>query len=330
MHWHTTANGQLFLRLGVIILLVTGCAMGARRISRAARPPATPPMPESRSAAGGCEAPGLQPGDYQREIQTAGLSRAYKLHVPPSYRSRQRAPVVLVLHGGGGDADHIAKSTQMNEISNREGFLVAYPQGTGRFRGRLLTYNAGDCCGYAKEHNIDDVAFVSALLNDLQRVACIDSKRVYATGFSNGALMSYRLACELADRIAAVSPVSGPMGVNVCNPTRPVSVLHFHGTADDNAKYNGGPGGRSLTQTNFRSVPETIQGWVRRDACDATSVKTRREKETTCETYTPCHGGAEVTLCTIQGGTHQWPDPRLTGEPASEVIWKFFLRHSME
>ena len=119
----------------------------------------------------------------------------------------------------------------LNEKADQEGFIAVYPNGTGRLEP-MLTWNGGNCCGYAQWNNVDDVGFTRALLDDLAKVVNVDAKRVFATGISNGGIMCYRLASELSDRIAAIAPVSGTMGTLTCNPKRPVSVIHFHGTED--------------------------------------------------------------------------------------------------
>src|SRR5581483_1221143 len=138
-------------------------------------------------------------------------------------------PVVLAFHGGGSNAMQMADFCGLNAKADGAGFIVAYPEGSGRL-ARDHTWNGGNCCGYAMEQKVDDVGFVRVLLDDLAWRARIDTKRVYATGMSNGAVMAYRLASELADRIAAIAPVAGPMGTATCKPSRPVSVMHFHGT----------------------------------------------------------------------------------------------------
>src|SRR5262249_30593385 len=134
--------------------------------------------------------------------------------------------------------------------------------------GQGVTWNAGNCCGYAQRQNVDDVAFVRALLDDLARVVKVDAKRGYATGMSNGGVMAYRLASELSDRIAAIAPVAGPMGSATCSPRRPVPVLHFHSTDDAFAPFQGGKGEKSLTQTDFYSVEHSVRCWVKANSCN--------------------------------------------------------------
>src|SRR4030042_572429 len=132
-------------------------------------------------------------------------------------------PLVIVLHGGGGNAQSTAGMTGMNVKADSSGVIAVYPNGNGRLSDeKLLTWNAGNCCGYALDNNIDDVAFIRSLIDDLQSKLAIDQSRVYATGISNGGMMSYLLACQLSDKIAAIAPVAGTMGMNSCLPAQPV------------------------------------------------------------------------------------------------------------
>jgi polyhydroxybutyrate depolymerase len=280
----------------------------------------------------------LAPGDHTRTVQHAGRTRSYIVHVPPKYAG-QPTPVVLVFHGALMDAAMTAGFTGLSEKADREGFLAVYPNGTGWLN--MLTWNGGDCCGYAMQYKVDDVGFTRALLDDLAQVAAVDAKRVYATGMSNGAILCYRLASELSDRIAAIAPVSGPMGTPTCNPQRPVPVMHFHGTADTFAPFRGGKGPESITQTDFISVEHTIQAWVRADGCPEMPVVADMPKKvddgTRVErkTYGPGKDGSEVVLFVIHGGGHTWPGRdtvRFLGATthninANDLMWEFFVRH---
>lgn len=142
--------------------------------------------------------------DHSHTIEHDGLTRQFRVHLPPG--SRQQLPMVLVFHGGGGNIDGMVRVTGMDSAADRNGFIAVYPAGTGPLDGRLLTWNAGRCCGSAMEKDVDDVGFVVELIDFMVETYGVDRRRVYATGHSNGALMSYRLACELADRIAAIAP----------------------------------------------------------------------------------------------------------------------------
>jgi polyhydroxybutyrate depolymerase len=244
--------------------------------------------------------------------------------------------VILAFHGGLSTPKLFAGVTNLHERAGRVGFIVVYPEGYRR------SWNAGDCCGQAKEQDIDDVAFVRAILEDLASVVNVDPPRVFATGSSNGAMLSYRLACELSDRIAAIAASAGPMALpdSACNPTRPVPVLHFHGLADEYAPFNGGPSKYEPAGVR-RSVPGTIAFWVRRNGCtDETDSYT--QGSATCITHPNCRDAAEVELCTIEGMGHQWPGspprgwwlerklgPGTHDISATDKIVEFFVEHAM-
>jgi polyhydroxybutyrate depolymerase len=145
-------------------------------------------------------------------IDIDGRTRTYLLHTPPGYDRHRRTALVLVLHGATQSPDGAERMSGMSALADREKFLVAYPGGTGRL-SRVPTWNAGNCCGYALTHKVDDVAFIRALIDKLEHDYPVDPKRVYIAGISNGAMMSYRLACELSDKIAAITPVEGAQNV---------------------------------------------------------------------------------------------------------------------
>ena len=280
------------------------------------------------------------PGDYSRDIEHDGTSRYYEIHVPPSYTDDRAMPVVLVFHGGAGNPQQQRNDSQMDTIADANGFIVVYPAGTGLLRTRLLTYNAGICCGPAKKNNVDDVGFTRAILDDINTFFHIDNKRVYATGFSNGAFMDYRLACELADRIAAIGPVSGVLGVDNCMPSRPVSIIHFHGRQDPNAVYNGGVGPNAKEKIPRRGVHETIEIFVRLYGLPEQPVETSKNGTVLYERWADGPDGVEIVLYTIDDAGHTWPGGRTSISEskvgklslairASELMWKFFERHSL-
>ena len=163
----------------------------------------------------------LRAGDHTRTLDQGGLERSYLVHVPPQYDPATPMPVVLAFHGGGANAGTMVTFGGLNEKADQAGFIVVYPEGTGRLE-RMRTFNAGNCCGHAASQQIDDVAFTRQILDDLEDIANVDRRRIFATGMSNGAMMAYRLASELSDRIAAIAPVGGPMGTKDCHPGRAV------------------------------------------------------------------------------------------------------------
>jgi polyhydroxybutyrate depolymerase len=285
----------------------------------------------------------LEPGDHTRSVEVGKLKRSYLVHVPARYDRARPTPVVLAFHGGGSNPEQMVRFCGLNGKADEAGFIVVYPSGTGRLEG-ALTWNAGNCCAYAMFQQVDDVGFVRSLLDDLARAANVDANRIYATGMSNGGMICYRLAAELSERIAAIAPVSGPMGTETCSPKRPVSVIHFHGTDDQFAPFQGGVGSRSSTGTNFYSVEHSIRAWIKANGCPEKPVVVQLPKTlddgTSVErqTYGPGKDASEVVLIKIEGGGHTWPgrEPRLAflgrstkNISANDALWDFFQKHPM-
>ncbi len=283
----------------------------------------------------------LIPGEHTRRLTAAGRERSYLLHVPPSYDATKNASVVLAFHGGGSNARQMTYFCGLDEKADAEGFLVVYPNGTGRTEN-FLTWNAGNCCGYARHANVDDVEFVAKVLDDLMKVANVDSDRVFATGMSNGGMMAYRLAAELSDRIAAIAPVGGPVGATECHPERAVPVLHFHGTDDKFAPFEGGRGERSLSQTDFHSVAHSVGCWISANGCQPEPIVTEEPVKVADgtrvirKTWAGGTNGAVVMLIEIVGGGHTWPGRQAVllflgkstkNISANDELWEFFKRH---
>ena len=293
----------------------------------------------------------LTPGNHDLNVKVGGIERHYLVHVPPGLK--ERPALVLNFHGGGAHAAQQQTYSRMDAVSDREGFVAVYPDGSGPIRGRFLTWNAGTCCGIASTAQADDVAFVRALLDDLQKRLPYDRSRVYATGLSNGAMMSYRLAAELSDRIAAIAPVAGSMVVQRFKPARPVPVLHIHSVDDGRALYQGGlaaPFGIQLGDTRVLHPPveERLAEWARANGC-ATPMEERERREwvaadgtahgATLYAYPKCR--AETMLWKLSGAGHVWPGGvvdylRLLLGPGTRVIdaneemWRFFSRHRLK
>jgi polyhydroxybutyrate depolymerase len=245
--------------------------------------------------------------------------------------------------------------------SDSAGFVLIEPEGTpalpGSQPGILDVWNAGNCCEEAEQQNqnVDDVSFVSAMIDAISLETCIDPKRVFATGISNGAMLSHRLACQLSNRIAAIAAVSGGMGnrdldslpspttLFECNPTRPVPVLHIHGTQDACYPFDGGWGPLSLV--TFYGAPQTVGDWVTRNGCSAgAATQVFSNGAANCFLY-PCPQSAEVEFCTIDGGGHYWPGGgdwtgseivcgsdqgvRSSDIIANDAMWAWFMAHPM-
>jgi polyhydroxybutyrate depolymerase len=278
----------------------------------------------------------LKPGDHVLSLSVDGRDRTYLLHLPPAYDGKHSLPLVIVLHGGGGNAPGAVKMTGFSQKADKEGFVVVYPNGSGRLKTRLLTWNSGNCCGYALDSNVDDVGFIRALIDELVKMRSIDPKRVYATGMSNGGMMTYRLGCELSDKLAAIAPVAGALNVENCAPTNPVSVIIFHGTADEHVLYTGGEPIRKADSHRRvdKPVSYAVSFWVKHDGCTPTPQRSETGNIRT-EIYRGGKDGAEVALYTVNGGGHAWPGGEadlLGAEPtkeisATDVMWNFFVRH---
>jgi polyhydroxybutyrate depolymerase len=278
----------------------------------------------------------LKAGDHELALTVGGHERTYLLHLPQAYDGKRLLPLVIVLHGGGGNARNAVGMTGFSAKADREGFVAVYPNGSGRLKTRLLTWNSGNCCGYALDNDVDDVGFIRALIDELERTRAIDPKRVYATGMSNGGMMTYRVGCELSDKIAAIAPVAGALNVENCQPMSPVSVIAFHGTADEHVLYDGGAPIRKVDPHARvdKSVAYAMSFWVKDDGCSATPQRSEKGSIRT-ETYGGGKDGTEVVLYTVVGGGHGWPGGRayLAGtEPTKEIsatdlMWDFFVRH---
>jgi polyhydroxybutyrate depolymerase len=279
--------------------------------------------------------------DQSRTIHVDGRQRSCLLHVPPAYSPDEPAPVVLVLHGAGTNAAIMVPFCGMNQQADAAGFIAVYPDGTGT--GIFQTFNAGGRHDAAAADKPDDVRFISALLDHLRNEFNIDQRRIYATGMSNGGMMCYRLASELSDRIAAIAPVSGTMAIDQATPTRPVPIMHFHGT-DDRIVPPGGPDRSTPTAIHFKSIEETIQHWVQLNGCRQSPVVTLLENRVADETsvtqttYSSCRNDSEVIYVEISGGGHTWPGQqpplsflgRSTKDiSANEMMWEFFQRHHL-
>jgi len=283
----------------------------------------------------GCQSIRAQSGDRTISLQVGGRTRTAILHVPPSYTAGRPTPLVILMHGGGGNGAQAQRAYGMDAVADREGFLVVYPNGTSRGTN-LLTWNAANCCAYAYESEVDDVSFIRALLDNVQSGYSIDARRIYATGMSNGGMMSYKLGCQLADKLAAIAPVAGSLNDEGCSPSAPLSVIAFHGTDDQHVPYDGGVGPSSVYPHVDRPVSYAISFWVDRDECDPTPIRVTSPSGTIItDTYSGGIGGSEVVLHTVVGGGHAWPGApgSATGDQptqeisASELIWEFFSRH---
>jgi polyhydroxybutyrate depolymerase len=261
--------------------------------------------------------PTVTPQDAQRTLVVGEMERSYFLHIPPGLNSQKAAPLVFVFHGYQENGDYARNYTDLDSIADTNGFIVVYPDGSGL--PGSLSWNGGGCCGDAVLNNVDESAFARALLADVETLASVDRKRIYATGFSNGALLSYRLACEMSDIFAAVAPVGGVLMYTPCQPQQAVSLMHVHGLKDRLVPIEGGGSG-----IQFPPIAEGLSTWAELDGCAGDS-KVENSGPLTHTTYSACASGISVEFYTVEGTGHGWPSKYVA--PISQLIWEFFAAH---
>jgi polyhydroxybutyrate depolymerase len=322
------------MKQSMLLALVTACAAGTSETPTQSR--------------------GLPPGDHTVRLRHDGVLRDAIVHVPPAAVRGEPLPAMLAFHGGGGTSAGFRDYAGLDAVADSAGFLVVYPDGTGPLRNRLLTWNAGGCCGPAMQRNVDDVGFIIALLADLDRRTPVDERRVYATGHSNGAMMAYRLAAEHADRIAAIVPVGGAMMLNRFAPSRAVPVLHIHSVDDPRALYEGGlgpPFPGTNNRVDHKPVQDGLDQWIRNNGCSAspTELERRSGRPASPEashtavklSWTPCTSGADVMHWRLTVAGHGWPGQGASGSPeaiigprtsivnAAREAWAFASRYTL-
>jgi polyhydroxybutyrate depolymerase len=232
------------------------------------------------------------------------------LHIPTKYDGTKPAPLVVDFHGLGGNGTDEAGSNPYKSVIDPEGVVSAYPDGANGSSG--TGWNLGPCCT-----STDDVAFAKALVQDVEKMACIDPKRVYAVGYSLGGGMVHVLACQAADVFAAASPAAADLvkdNVADCKPARPITVFTFRGTADGAVPYGGG----SISSLTNIGAKATFQKWADINQCTGTPSA---EDSNGCSTYSSCTSGVQVTLCTKQGGGH---DPG-----TASVSWPVLKKYAL-
>jgi polyhydroxybutyrate depolymerase len=257
-------------------------------------------------AAGPCPTSSIKAGDQTLMLTVDGNARSFLVHAPPAYDGQKRLPVVFDFHGLSGNSNQQKQLSGWAGHGDSEGFITVFPQGLGSTPG----WNAGGCCNTIA----DDVAFVRAIIEELAGKACVDSKRIYSTGCSNGGAMSYILACQASDVIAAVAPVDFDCvvgnGCSQCEPTRPITEIQFRGTDDQAVPYSG-------AEPNF-------ENWGEINACTGDAAPL--SSNSSCQAYPMCGSGEETILCTVQDGSH-------CGSYRSfmipQVAWEVLQRHAL-
>ncbi|WP_437657842.1 alpha/beta hydrolase family esterase [Sorangium sp. So ce1182] len=270
--------------------------------------------PAEGETASACPVTTLALGDNERTVTVGDTTRSYVVRLPASYTGGSAMPLVLDFHTLGGTPAAEAEASGYRELAEAEGFIVAWPQGIDG------AWNIGPCCTTSRD--VDDVGFARALVQQVQAEACVDVKRVYAVGVANGGGMAYHLACNAADVVAGVAPSAFDLlaeSEQPCEPVRPVTEISFRGTADVLVPYEGGPqqapNGEDIT---LLGAVGTFERWAELNQCTGAPSA---EDSNGCSTYSSCAGGAEVTLCTAQGGGMAWGSP--------EIGWATLKRHSL-
>ncbi|MEE9612736.1 MAG: PHB depolymerase family esterase [Desulfatiglandales bacterium] len=291
---------------------------------------------------------GMGRADVTKQSLVIGqTTRNYLISLPSTYSPKKRYPLLLVFHGGGGNAEQVLKTSDLLERAEKEKWILVSPFGSGRF-DRVLTWNVGFGFGYAMRNKVDDIAFVRRLISSLKSSYSIDPDRVYATGISNGGMLCHMIAAHLSDQIAAIAPIVATAGgrakghtqwISPPVPKQPVSVIAFNGALDKSVPAEGG-----LQKSTFVRKPvelwpidRSVGFWVEHNQCNKDAAKESNEKKQ-YERYIYGGGkdGSEVVHYIILNQGHAWPGGRkgfrAGDEPsqlisANELMFEFFKRH---
>ncbi|GAA6131479.1 alpha/beta hydrolase family esterase [Halopseudomonas sabulinigri] len=291
-------------RLLLLCLLLPGLACATN--------PGTPEPPTNPPAA--CSGQTLQAGEHNLSVNVNGQQREFILYAPPSYNGNAQVPLLLDFHALLTSAEYQRDNSGTREVAQDEGFLVAYPQGIDN------AWNLGPCC--TESRTVDDVAFARAMVADVVARSCVDQKRVYATGYSNGGGMAYKLACSAADLVAAVAPAAFDMIEEMnCAPSRPISVFAYRGRLDPIVPYSGGPStpptSYPLQQITFQGAQGSFNTWAALNNCSTGTSSPSRN----CTASNSCEDGSENVLCTARFGGHSAWD--------AQTSWDFLKTHQL-
>lgn len=275
-----------------------------------------------------------------------GRDRTYHVYVPSQLPPGQAVPLLVGLHGGFGSGQQFEEQSGFDGLAEANAFVAVYPDGIEiPVLSKGHVWNGGGCCGPAAEdkQNVDDVGFVSAVIDEVRRQQPIDPKRVYLAGHSNGGIMAYRFACALADEVAAVGMQAGTIFVDPCRPSRAVPLIEIHGTADENMPITGGVGGRGLSREDFPSPAASIARWAQMNGCTIGPVETvdPTNADVARDRWSGCRDAADVEMVRVTGANHAWmghdatkASEVLMGAPyqgldSSATIWTFLAAHSL-
>ncbi|MDB5121637.1 MAG: phospholipase [Sphingobacteriales bacterium] len=272
-------------------------------------------------------------------ITIDGRERTFLLNLPPNYYESSGFSLVIAMHGGGGSANQFESTSKLTEKANKAQFIVVYPNGIkGAGLLGLQTWNAGGCCGYAMQRQIDDVNFIKQLINKLIISYEINAKKVYATGHSNGGIMAYRLACEIPDKIAAIATNScSMMTKQPDNSARPVAILHMHSALDTRVPYKGGKG-TGISHAYSPPIDSVLNSWSLKNNCPAPHKTTVDNKLFKLTKWSNCKNNTTIQYYLTYDGGHAWPGG-LKGGPkgdtpsksinANDLLWDFFQQYQL-
>ena len=296
--------------------------------------------------------PRIRPGDHNFTIRVGEMERRYTVHVPPGYDGQQAVPVIIMLHGGGGTGRAAATETGWGAKADQAGFLAVFPEALARdpakpssFAANPQLWNDGSDRFYSGQKAPDDVAFLNAMLDDLFARFAVDRARIFVTGFSNGASMTFRIGAEASKRIAAIAPVAGACWIEPGKLERPVPMCYITGTADPLNLIDGGVpklafGGSDKVRSKPKPpVRDSILKWAKAVGCPEKPASTSEANSVRTETYGPGRSESEVVYITIEELGHTWAGGKsllpefMVGKrsdkiKATDVIWDFFQKHA--
>lgn len=273
---------------------------------------------------------------FEKRVVINGYKRTFTIVFPSNYNeSHNKFPAIIALHGGGGSAKQMEESYELPAKAEKEKYVMIYPDGiqsNGLLKAR--TWNAGLCCEFAMENNIDDVGFLSKMIDSILKNYQVDSKKIYAVGMSNGGMMAYRLACELSNKIAAIAPVACTMTTTkLCDVNKTVPIIHFHSEMDENVPFLGGIGIRGI---NYPAVEKGLNYWATLNECHSKAKIVFENEKYRHQQWLDCKAKSNIELYLTKDGGHSWPGitkVRIGGdEPsnalnANDLIFDFFNHH---
>lgn len=270
------------------------------------------------------------PRDFVMLMDVDGRQRMTYIHLPKAYKETQTFPLVVALHGGMGNGEQFRQSGGFSAVADSFSFIAVFPNGTGRLKEKLLTWNADFCCGFAQEIQSNDLEFLSALIDTMSAKFPVDKKRMYMLGHSNGGMMAYRFALQFPQKITAIS-ISGSSLKDLPNKklAHPISVQIIHGENDQHVPFQGGIGPKSLVKVDYQPVESVAMAWVKLLGADPVGETTIKEGVT--KTVFKNDNGYELQLVSLKDTDHFWNDHLkrdVKAKPLEFLMWDFFKRHT--